>query len=290
MAASGAAANSKPPAKEMEESTPFKLFVGQVSAATASLSIFCPSPLAPRTRVSFPSSPHRHGGKLRRGAGGRADVFVGSGTARTRSDHSTGRSARGPTALSPHRPVYLYASLCKLCAALGQVPMHMTAEQLRPNFDPFGNVEEVTIIYDKTTNLSKGPRSSHTAHPSTHKPSAFFSGHSPAGNRGSFLAAARSTPPPPPPNRRSLRGLLSPRRLRLRHLLHRGIRARRHRLPLGEMRAGERSPAARHWEHACMLSPARRAPCEGGDAPSATHRAPCSPPRPPILSSPPPLP
>ena len=34
--------------------------------------------------------------------------------------------------------------------------MHMTAEQLKPNFEPFGNIEEVTIIYDKTTHLSKG--------------------------------------------------------------------------------------------------------------------------------------
>ena len=38
--------------------------------------------------------------------------------------------------------------------------MHMTAEQLRPQFEPFGNVEEVTIIYDKSTHLSKGERPS----------------------------------------------------------------------------------------------------------------------------------
>ena len=39
---------------------------------------------------------------------------------------------------------------------VGQVPMQMTAEQLKPNFEPFGNIEEVTIIYDKTTRVSKG--------------------------------------------------------------------------------------------------------------------------------------
>ena len=38
----------------------------------------------------------------------------------------------------------------------GQVPVHFTADQLKPNFEPFGNIEEVTIIYDKMTHLSKG--------------------------------------------------------------------------------------------------------------------------------------
>ena len=40
--------------------------------------------------------------------------------------------------------------------ALVQVPMQMTAEQLQPSFERFGNIEEVTIICDKTTHLSKG--------------------------------------------------------------------------------------------------------------------------------------
>ena len=36
--------------------------------------------------------------------------------------------------------------------------MNMTADQLKPTFEPFGNIEEVTIIYDKTTQMSKGAR------------------------------------------------------------------------------------------------------------------------------------
>jgi len=39
---------------------------------------------------------------------------------------------------------------------VGQVPMHMTAEHLRPTFERFGKIEEITIIIDKTTRLSKG--------------------------------------------------------------------------------------------------------------------------------------
>ena len=45
--------------------------------------------------------------------------------------------------------------------------MHMTAEQLKPNFEPFGNIEEVTIIYDKATHLSKG---THTPSGPVHRP------------------------------------------------------------------------------------------------------------------------
>lgn len=37
-----------------------------------------------------------------------------------------------------------------------QVPTQMTAEQLRPTFEPFGNIEEVSIIHDKSTQMSKG--------------------------------------------------------------------------------------------------------------------------------------
>ena len=44
--------------------------------------------------------------------------------------------------------------LARVSAA--QVPVPMTAEQLRPHFEPFGNIEEVTIIFDKTTHQSKG--------------------------------------------------------------------------------------------------------------------------------------
>ena len=36
------------------------------------------------------------------------------------------------------------------------MPLQLTAEQLRPIFEPFGQIEEVTIIHDKTTRLSKG--------------------------------------------------------------------------------------------------------------------------------------
>jgi len=39
---------------------------------------------------------------------------------------------------------------------VGQVPASYTAEQLRPNFEQFGNIEEVSIIYDKATQLSRG--------------------------------------------------------------------------------------------------------------------------------------
>jgi RNA recognition motif-containing protein len=34
--------------------------------------------------------------------------------------------------------------------------MQLTAEQLRPVFEAFGTIEDVMIIYDKTTHLSKG--------------------------------------------------------------------------------------------------------------------------------------
>ena len=36
------------------------------------------------------------------------------------------------------------------------MPASYTAEQLRPNFEQFGNIEEVSIIYDKATQLSRG--------------------------------------------------------------------------------------------------------------------------------------
>jgi len=39
---------------------------------------------------------------------------------------------------------------------VGQVPMHITAEQLRPAFEEFGKIEDITIITDKATRLSKG--------------------------------------------------------------------------------------------------------------------------------------
>lgn len=32
----------------------------------------------------------------------------------------------------------------------------MTAEQLRPTFEPYGNIEEVSIIHDKVTQASRG--------------------------------------------------------------------------------------------------------------------------------------
>lgn len=32
----------------------------------------------------------------------------------------------------------------------------MTAEELRPTFEQFGSVEDITIILDKTTRISKG--------------------------------------------------------------------------------------------------------------------------------------
>lgn len=43
--------------------------------------------------------------------------------------------------------------------------MQMTADQLKPNFEPFGPIEEVTIIYDKTTHTSKGARTFSTVPP-----------------------------------------------------------------------------------------------------------------------------
>lgn len=42
------------------------------------------------------------------------------------------------------------------CTSCCQVPMHLTAEQLRNVFDPYGAIEDVTIIYDKSTQQSKG--------------------------------------------------------------------------------------------------------------------------------------
>ena len=37
-----------------------------------------------------------------------------------------------------------------------QVPVSMTAEQLHPHFEPFGHIEEVSIILDKATQMSRG--------------------------------------------------------------------------------------------------------------------------------------
>ena len=37
-----------------------------------------------------------------------------------------------------------------------QVPQHLTAEQLRPTFEAYGVIEDITIILDKTTRASKG--------------------------------------------------------------------------------------------------------------------------------------
>ena len=46
--------------------------------------------------------------------------------------------------------------------------MHMTDEQLKPNFEPFGNIEEITIIYDRATHMSKGTRDTRDAIRDTH--------------------------------------------------------------------------------------------------------------------------
>ena len=123
--------------------------------------------------------------------------------------------------------------------------MHMTAEQLRPQFEPFGNVEEVTIIYDKSTHLSKGERPSTPPLNATRRQFAMQT----CDLRSSQIPSA----PPSSAARSRLFGrhltlLLTlcaacsatlSRRLRLCHLFHRGSGARCYRRAEREMHAGE---------------------------------------------------
>ena len=39
-----------------------------------------------------------------------------------------------------------------------QVPQQMTAEQLRPTFEAYGTIVDITIILDKTSHVSKGAK------------------------------------------------------------------------------------------------------------------------------------
>ena len=113
--------------------------------------------------------------------------------------------------------------------------MQMTADQLRPNFEPFGNVEEVTIIYDSSTHLSKGapPSSAERAARSAPSglPAAEHWAH--AGDPGP-RRSARLKPPLP-----ILLFAGPARRLWLRDILHRGCGAGCDRGPERQMRAGE---------------------------------------------------
>lgn len=117
-----------------------------------------------------------------------------------------------------------------------QVPMQMTAEQLRPTFDPFGNVEEVSIIHDKVTHLSKGtpPLLPAAACPDAHAMPEQKSPQAADGRGGgrscvsqdgrhcARLTAAHETPPPPSLPPFECAHCRCARRLWLRHLLHRG--------------------------------------------------------------------
>ena len=131
MAAAEAPAPPSPPVGDVEETTPFKLFVGQVRHAPepASCDDACRRRLPELS--AWLQSDHPWGSRLSRvakalhAAGGRRRGRVGTFLTRT-----------------PPPPT--------------QVPVTMTAEQLRPNFESFGNIEEITIIRDKSTHLSKG--------------------------------------------------------------------------------------------------------------------------------------
>ena len=141
--------------------------------------------------------------------------------------------------------VYKHDSRATVPCCSSQVPMHMTAEQLRPQFEPFGNVEEVTIIYDKSTHLSKGERPSTPPLNATRRQFAMQT----CDLRSSQIPSA----PPSSAARSRLFGrhltlLLTlcaacsatlPRRLRLCHLFHRGSGARCYRRAEREMHAGE---------------------------------------------------
>ena len=123
--------------------------------------------------------------------------------------------------------------------------MQMTAEQLRPTFEPFGNIEEVTIIYDKTTHLSKGalvtPHRVSCAAPRSGRAKR-RAVTSPCSSRARTDTAASSHRPP---DGRSDRNgalhrclLIRCARLRVRLIFHRGCRACCHRIAQREMHPG----------------------------------------------------
>lgn len=102
--------------------TPFKLFVGQVRQATLG-----------------------HGG-----SSDRSMPTAPALCAATASTHA-GRAAHPPWA------AFLHAGRAPTRPGCGaQVPASMTAEQLHPHFEPFGHIEEVSIILDKATQMSRG--------------------------------------------------------------------------------------------------------------------------------------
>ena len=166
------------------EHTPFKLFVGQVLSARA----------PGRTRYT-PAASDLQGYKARllrpcgcaRQTAYCAEACGRDGTAHNPFPwllHRTRRLPSSPPQVPPlcsHRCVctlLLAGSSCVwprrdlaspplLCARVGstialvrrwQVPMHLTSEQLRPVFEPFGTIEDITIIYDKNTQQSRGER------------------------------------------------------------------------------------------------------------------------------------
>ena len=140
-----------------------------------------------------------------------------------------------PLARTPIRSVHA-AAACRPCAQRGrlcfgskrppdgpQVPLQMTAEQLRPTFEAYGTVEEITIILDKTARVSKGkPRNAHL-----------------------FVATRPLVCCNPHTRWWRERGDATARRLRFRHLLDRGAGPRRNRSPEQPVRARPRQQATR---------------------------------------------
>jgi len=84
-------------------------------------------------------------------------------------------------------PTPLARRLALLPSTSAQVPQSMTAEQLRPTFEQFGSILDITIILDKTTRVSKGER--RAPDPCAH----------------AFASPAVSSEPPPPPSARAAR-------------------------------------------------------------------------------------
>ena len=132
-------ANASIPAAvgDLEDSTPYKLFVGQARRRGPE---YWPSPAA-LLRIFLAQDPG----------------MVGSARANRRAWTSATATRPQPWSLrAPPPSAHPAPATVSAVLPLEQVPMNMTAEQLQPNFEPYGNIEEVTIIYDKNTHLSKG--------------------------------------------------------------------------------------------------------------------------------------
>ena len=92
-------------------------------------------------------------------------LFVGQVRPRAPPRRAAAAAQRAnPAAAAPRRaapppppvPRVAATAAAHLAHAPAQVPLTFTAEQLRSTFEPFGEIQDITIVHDKQSGASKG--------------------------------------------------------------------------------------------------------------------------------------